>query len=121
MNKKRNVYLMYAIVFLQGLVFYGSVATVYRQGRGISLYDIFLIESVSWILMILLEVPWGCFADGFGYKNTIVISNIMYFISKIIFWQAHSLVMFLLERVFISIALSGISGCDSAILYSSID
>ena len=91
LNKKRNVYLMYAIVFLQGLVFYGSVATVYRQGRGISLYDIFLIESVSWILMILLEVPWGCFADRFGYKNTIVISNIMYFISKIIFWQAHSL------------------------------
>ena len=121
MNKKRNVYLMYAIVFLQGLVFYGSVATVYRQGRGISLYDIFLIESVSWVLMILLEVPWGYFADRFGYKNTIIISNIMYFISKIIFWQAHSLVMFLLERVFISIALSGISGCDSAILYSSID
>lgn len=121
MNKKRNVYLMYAIVFLQGLVFYGSVATVYRQGRGISLYDIFLIESVSWVLMILLEVPWGYFADRFGYKNTIVISNIMYFISKIIFWQAHSFVMFLLERVFISVALSGISGCDSAILYSSID
>lgn len=121
MNKKRNVYLMYAIVFLQGFVFYGAVATVYRQGRGISLYDIFLIESVSWILMISLEVPWGWFADRFGYKNTIVISNIMFFISKIIFWQAHSFIMFLLERVFISIALSGLSGCDSALLYSSID
>ena len=121
MNKKRNVYLMYAIVFLQGFVFYGAVATVYRQGRGISLYDIFLIESVSWILMISLEVPWGWFADRFGYKNTIVISNIMFFISKIIFWQAHSFIMFLLERVFVSIALSGLSGCDSALLYSSID
>lgn len=121
MNKKRNVYLMYAIIFLQGFVFYGSVATVYRQGRGISLYDIFLIESISWILMILLEVPWGWFADRFGYKNTLIISNIMYFISKVIFWQAHSFVMFLLERVFISIALSGLSGCDSALLYSSVE
>ena len=38
---------MYVIVFLQGLVFYGAVSTVYRQAKGLSMTDIFVIESVS--------------------------------------------------------------------------
>lgn len=62
---------MYVIIFLQGLVFYAPVATLYRQDRGLSISEIFLIESVSWILMIILEVPWGWFSDRFGYKKNI--------------------------------------------------
>jgi MFS family permease len=110
---------MFAIVFLQGFVFYGPIATLYRQARGILMYDIFIIESVSWILMILFEIPWGWFADRFGYKKTIIISNFIFFISKIIFFKAYSFEAFLLERIFLSIALSGLSGCDIALLYSS--
>ena len=121
MNKKTNVYLMFAIVFLQGFIFYGPIATMYRQARGISMYDIFIIESISWILMIIFEIPWGWFADKFGYKKTIIISNLIFFVSKIIFFKAYSFEMFLLERVFLAIALSGLSGCDIALIYSSID
>lgn len=119
MNMKRNVYLMYAIIFLQGFVFYGPVATLYRQARGLSMTDIFVIESISWILMILFEIPWGWFADRFGYKKTIVISNIIFFISKVIFYRAFSFNMFLLERTFLALALAGLSGCDIALLYAS--
>lgn len=117
---KRNVYLMYLIIFLQGFVFYGPVATIYRQARGLSMYNIFLIESISWVLMIVFEIPWGWFADKFGYKNTIIISNALLFLSKIIFFKAYSFEMFLLERILLSLAFAGLSGCDSALLYSSI-
>ena len=57
--KKRNIYLLYAISLLQGMIFYGPVATLYRQAAGISVFQITLIESISVALMILLEVPWG--------------------------------------------------------------
>lgn len=120
MNKKVNVYLMYIIVFLQGFVFYGPIATLYRQNRNLSLSDMFLIESISWILMIIFEIPWGWFADKFGYKKTLVISNFVFFISKIIFYKANSFEMFFLERVLLSLSLAGISGCDIALIYSSI-
>ena len=120
MNKKFNVYLMYIIVFLQGLVFYGPVATLYRQNRNLSLSGIFLIESISWILMIVFEVPWGWFADRFGYKRTLVVSNIIFFISKIVFYNSYSFEMFLLERVLLSLSLAGISGCDISLIYSSV-
>ncbi len=121
LNKNRNVYLMYLIVFLQGFVFYGPIAAIYRQARGLSMYNIFIIESISWTLMILLEIPWGWFADRFGYKKTIVISNFIFYLSKIVFYKAYSFGMFLSERILLSVALAGLSGCDMALLYSSID
>ena len=121
LNKKINVYLMYMIVFLQGFVFYGPFAVIYRQHRGLSMSNIFLIESICLILMIIFEVPWGWFADKFGYKETLVIANILFFISKIVFFEANSFEMFLLERILLALAVSGISGCDIALIYSSID
>ena len=120
MDKKVNVYLMYIIVFLQGFVFYGPIATLYRQNRDLSLSDMFLIESISWILIIIFEIPGGYFADKFGYKKTLIISNFVFFISKIIFYKANSFEMFFLERVLLSVSLAGISGCDIALIYSSV-
>ncbi|MFL0247231.1 MFS transporter [Candidatus Clostridium stratigraminis] len=120
MNKKANVYLMYTIVFLQGLVFYEPIATLYRQSRNLSLSSMFLIESISWILVIVFEIPWGWVADRVGYKKVLVISNFIFFISKIVFYEASSFEMFFLERVLLSAALAGISGCDIALIYSSI-
>ena len=35
----RNIFLMYVITLLQGMVFYGSVSTLYRQAAGISLFS----------------------------------------------------------------------------------
>lgn len=119
MNRKVNYYIMIVISFLQGMVFYGPVATIYRQGRGLSMYQIFLIESVNMILMIAFEIPWGWFADKFGYKTTLVISYFIFFISKIVFYEAYSFDVFLLERVLMAICISGISGCDTALIYLS--
>lgn len=118
-TNRLNIYLMYAIVFFQGFVFYGPVATLYRQGRGISMYQIFFIESIFWILMLAFEIPWGLFADRFGYKKTLLISNLIFFISKIVFYKAFSFQIFLFERILLAIAISGLSGCDVALLYAS--
>lgn len=119
MHSKRNVRLMYAVALLQGMVFYGPIATLYRQAQGVSLFQITLIESISLAVMILLEIPWGYVADRIGYKKTLVICNALYFVSKIVFWQATGFFWFLAERLMLSVILSGLSGCDSAYLYLS--
>ena len=110
---------MYAIALLQGMVFYGPIATLYRQAQGVSLFEITLIESISLAVMILLEIPWGYVADRIGYKRTMVICNALYFVSKIVFWRADGFGGFLAERLMLSVVLSGLSGCDSAYLYLS--
>lgn len=121
MNRKKNIYLMYAIVFLQGMVFYGPIATLYRQVNGISVFQITFIESISYILCILFEIPWGIIADKIGYKKTMCFCCILYFVSKLVFWKADVFAEFLLERILLSIVIAGFSGVDSSILYLSCD
>ncbi|HRY72616.1 MAG TPA: MFS transporter [Spirochaetia bacterium] len=119
MNSTRNVRLLIAVSFLQGFVFYGPVATLYRRAYGLALDELFLIESVSWILMLLLEAPWGWFADRFGYRRTLVAGNLLFAASKLVFAGASGFGGFLAERLVLSVAVAAISGCDSALLYRS--
>lgn len=116
---KKNIYIMYAISLLQGMVFYGSIATLYRQANGLSIFQITFIEGISLLLTLLLEFPWGVIADKIGYRNTMLVCNFLYFISKLIFWQADGFFDFMLERVLLAIICSGLSGVDSSILYLS--
>lgn len=59
MKIKKNIVLMYIIAFLQGMVFYGAVATLYRQAVGLNMFQITLIESISLAISVAMELPWG--------------------------------------------------------------
>lgn len=116
---KKNLYVLYAVSLLQGMVFYGPIATLYRQAQGVSVFQITMIESISLALMIAMEIPWGVVADKIGYRKTMIFCSGLYFVSKIVFWKATSFWGFLLERVMLSVVLSGFSGVDMSILYLS--
>lgn len=120
-SKERNIPLMYAICFFQGIVLYASISTLYRQARGLSLSEYAVIDGFSYLFQLAFEIPFGMLADRFGYKKTLIFSNGLYLLSKIVFWQAYSFSSFLLERLFFSMALAGLSGLDVSILYLSCD
>ena len=116
---KRNVYLMYAISLLQGMVFYASIATLYRQAAGLTVWQIALIESISFALSLLCEVPWGVIADRVGYRRVMIICGVLFFVSKLVFWQARDFAGFLIERILLAVVIAGLSGVDTGILYLS--
>ena len=108
---KRNLWIMYAIALLQGMVFYGPIATLYRQAHGLTIFQITLIESISLALLILLEIPWGIITDKIGCRHTIIFCSALYLISKIIFWKADGFAGFLVERIMLSVVESGVPVC----------
>ena len=114
---KKNLCLLDGIAFLQGMVFYSPASVLYRQSAGLGIFQISVIESISLFLCFALEIPWGILADRIGYRLTMGLCCFFYFISKIIFWKAWSFQDFLLERIFLSIAVSGLSGVDITLLY----
>lgn len=116
---RRNVHIMYAVSFLQGMLFYASVSTLYRQACGLTVFQITLIESISMVLSMLFEIPWGVVSDRIGYKKVMVFCTFLLFISKYIFYIADTFYLFLLERVALSVVNSGLSGVDTSILYLS--
>lgn len=116
---KRNLILLWSISLLQGMVFYAPVATLYRQAAGLGIFHITLIESISLCMMLCLEIPWGWVADRIGYRKTMLVCCGLYFVSKILFWQANGFSGFLLERILLSVVCAGLSGVDSGMLYLS--
>ena len=99
---KRNLILLWSISLLQGMVFYAPVATLYRQAAGLGIFHITLIESISLCMLLCLESPWGWVADRIGYRKTMLVCCDLYFVSKILFWQANGFSGFLLERILLS-------------------
>ena len=119
MKNNRNIGILYALSLFQGMVFYGPIATLYRQAAGISILQITIIESISLALCVGLELPMGILADKIGYRKTMIGCCFLYFISKIIFWKAAGFSGFLAERVLLAIVCAGLSGCDVSLLYLS--
>lgn len=117
--KKKNIFIMYIISFLQGMVFYASIATLYRTSNGITLLEMGIIESICSVLIMIFEIPWGIICDKIGYKKTLIVCNGVYFLSKIIFYYACGFNTFLLERIMMAFVVAGLSGCDTAFLYES--
>lgn len=119
MSKRKNLYILYAIALLQGMVFYAPIASLYRQAAGLRFTQIALIEGVSYLLSLLLELPWGMIADRIGYRKTMICGCGFYFLSKVVFWQADTFSGFMLERILLSIAIAALSGVEESILYLS--
>lgn len=107
------------MALLQGMVFYGPIATLYRRAAGVGLGQIALIEGVSLALAVALELPWGVLAERLGYRRTMVLCSGLYFVTKLIFWRASDFGGFLLERVLLGVVTAGLSGLDTGILYLS--
>ena len=116
-TQRRTVALMYGISFLQGLCFYGPVATLYRTAVGVTVSQIALIESVNYLLCVALEVPLGAVCARLGYKKMLVLDCGLFFVSKLVFWRAAGFGAFLAERVILAFVMAGFSGCDDAYLY----
>lgn len=119
MDKERNITLLYAMAFLQGMVFYGPIATLYRQAAGVGLGEIALMEGVSLAFSVALELPWGILAEKLGYRRTMVLCSGLFFGTKLIFWRAAGFWGFFWERVLLGVVNAGLSGLDVGILYLS--
>lgn len=117
--QKKNIPLLCLITLLQGMVFYAAIATLYRQAAGLSIFQITALEGISTALSLALEIPWGRLADRLGYKRTLILCNVLFFVSKLIFWRADSFGAFLAERLLLAVVISGLSGVDISMLYLS--
>mgnify|MGYP000004961663 CR=1 FL=1 len=117
-RNRRNRTLLFLAYALQGMVFYNPIATLYRLQAGVTLTQMQVIEGISLLVMLGLEVPWGRWADRIGHRRPMVLCFGVLALSKVVFWRAETVWGFLAERLLLSFARAGLSGCDTAYLYA---
>lgn len=110
-----------AKTFFNGLVFFAPVALLVRTMAGVTFSQFFLLQAILSFVILVSEIPAGTFTDRFGYKNTIVLSQVMLFTARLLLYAAFrqkSFPLFLLEAIIEGIAGSLNSGTEGAYVYT---
>lgn len=115
-----NINLLYIIAFLQGLMFFLPILSLYYQETLFSVQNVALIFSIEAIGSVIFEVPTGAIADLFGRKKTMILATIINIIGIAILYIGGSMLMFAIYAILSALAHSLSSGTDTAILYDTL-
>lgn len=90
------------------------------KGSGLTMSEIFLLQGLFALAIVLTEVPTGYVADILGRRRSLVIGCVLVSLSSIIYICANSFMTFLVGELLVGVGFSFRSGADTAILYESL-
>ena len=93
---------------------------LFYQENGLTLTDLFIIQSIYSVTIAVIEIPSGYVADVLGRKNSMVIGMFFGFIGMIIYSFSFGFEGFLMAALSLGIGQSFISGSDTALMYDSL-
>jgi predicted MFS family arabinose efflux permease len=96
------------------------IITLYWLDVGLSMQDIFLLQVLFSVAIVVLEVPSGYFADRFGRKYSLVIGMVFGTLGYLVYAVAGSFWEFAAAELLLAVSISFISGADSAFLYDTL-
>ncbi|MBI2357008.1 MFS transporter [Candidatus Dojkabacteria bacterium] len=115
----RNVKLYIWIQPLLGLLFTIPVWVAFQQ-RFLSYTGMALMESSSFLITMIFELPSGVLADLIGRRKTIIIGWAMVFIGYIVEGFSFNLGLMLIGYFLVATGAAFVSGADEAIFYDSL-
>src|SRR3989338_7909663 len=117
---KSNIWKFYLFKIVGALELTISIFVLFMLSNNLSMTQVMVLEALFIIVVLLLEIPSGAFADLFGRKLSLALSMVAASISFIIFGLGTSFWTFLLAQVIIAFGWALTSGADSALLYDSL-
>ena len=115
-----NIWKLKAMYFLSNLVFPIPVVVLFWMANGLNLTEVMILQSVFSIIIVVLELPTGYFADLYGRKTSLVIGSLTLFFGIIIYSFGHNFFQFLIAEILWGISASFLSGANLALLYDTL-
>ena len=119
-NLSKNILKVYLLNFFMMFLMVLPVIVPYWQSKGLSLSDIYILQAVYGVVIILLDLPMGYISDLFGRKACLIGVGIFNGISLTVLAKAQTFWGFVGFEVLSAIAISLYSGCDVALVYDSL-
>lgn len=107
--------------FFGGLVFFAPMALLVRTQAGLPESRFFLLQALLSAVIALGELPTGRLTDRVGFRNSLVLSQLLLLAARVLLTAAfllRSLPLFVLEAVAEGLSACLSSGTDSAYLYA---
>jgi MFS family permease len=117
-----NPRLLVALAALQFTLFPIPIVTLYLKDQiGLSLADIFLLQAVFGLSVVLLEFPSGYVADRVGYRRSLLVGAALWCAGWLIYTAATSFAGVMVAEVVLGGGSAFVSGADRALLWVSLE
>lgn len=117
---KSNIWKMHLYLILYSLMFFTPIIILFFRDNGLSITQIMVLQAVSSLIFVLLEVPSGYFADVFGRKKALLITGVFSAVAMLTYALGFDFYHFLFASILWAIAGVFISGADSALIYDTL-
>ncbi len=117
---ENNIRKIYLYMIFYSLMFFTPIIVLFYQNNWLTLTQIMIIQSLSSILFVLLEVPSWYFADIFWRKRALTFTWVFSTISMLTFALWDNFYHFLFANILWATAGVFISGADSALIYDTL-
>jgi len=116
---KRNITLYYLLTISTNLWF-GASNWLYVWRRFMSFGQLGWVDAIGFGISLLLDIPTGAFADIFGKRITLILSNICTATGILIIATANSLTGIFIGNIISQVGWAMYSGAADALVYDSL-
>lgn len=122
MNKaiESNIWKLFSIKALRWFLVAMPIIVLFYQENGLNLFQIMTLQATYSIVVALMEIPSGFFADVLGRKKSLIIGGVLSFIGFSIISYSFEYWNFFIAQLLLGMGQSFVSGSDSALLYDSL-
>ncbi|MHA6480660.1 MFS transporter [Paenibacillus sp. strain BS8-2] len=115
-----NITKLYYIRFFQSLVPAYVIERLFWESRGMTIPMVVMTEILYALVIVVLEIPTGIFADKWGRKRLLLIAAVIGCLEFLLLLFATEFWHFAAVVLMTAIATSASSGADEALLYESL-
>lgn len=117
---RRNLTSLYLIKVAKWMNLVMPVIVLFYKSNGLTMQDIFTLQAIYSVTLMLLEIPTGYFADVAGRRTSMLLGSLFGFAGYMIYSTSTGFWQFLVAETILGIGMSLVSGADSAMLYDSL-
>ncbi len=116
---KRNIQVIYVFSFCWLALVIIPVIVPFFASKGLTLAEVFVLQSIFAASIVLFEVPSGYFADVIGRRNALILGSFFHGTGFTILCFAQSFSGLALFEITVGLGMSLLSGADLSLLYDS--
>lgn len=117
---RNNIRKNYLFILTKSLDLTHGIWMIYLAMKGMSLYQLGLLEGIFHITSFTMEVPTGLVADIYGRRVSRICGRFTSLVGIIILMYANNFYLFALSFIFLAISYNLESGAGEALIYDSL-
>ena len=116
----RSLIPMALAMIAAGFDFYVPVSAFFLESRGLSLTDIFMLESILVASILVAEIPAGVIGDRFDRRRLVCAGFVFNAIAEILFAAGTNFSIYALSFVMSGLSIAMLTGVQDAYIYDSL-